>query len=123
MELFTIKGKVTGVGVFTLESPLVYGQFQYVRIPKGLKAKVWCKRIASSEAADVALEYTRDVTAGTPTWIQVDVEKLAAAGEVSLEKRRPVILYGFTGKEAFRFNRIGTGTADCYIDVEVEISE
>jgi len=117
-ELITFKGHVSGTGDYTLDSDILYSTVTYVRIPKGMKAKVWCKRI-SGEAADVAIEFTHDITASTPTWKELSVEKLASAGELILEKRRPTVIHGFTGKEAFKITRT-SGTGDSYVEIEVE---
>lgn len=118
-ELFTIRGSVSGTGVYDLDCDLFHSTVSYVRIPKGLKVKIWCKRI-SGEAAEVAIEYTHNVTESAPTWKTVSLEMLSTAGEIILEKRRPLILRGFTGKEAFRLNRI-SGTGDSYVEIEVEM--
>ncbi|MEM1553242.1 MAG: hypothetical protein QXH03_11345 [Candidatus Bathyarchaeia archaeon] len=120
-ELFTVQGSVSGTGDYTLDSDLLQATVTYIRIPRGLKAKIWTKRIAG-EAADVAICFTPDVTAPSPTWKNLDVQKLASAGEVSLEKRRPIVIHGFTGNEAFKITRL-TGTGNSYITLEVEISE
>jgi len=119
--LLTLFGYVTDTGVYTLDNDLFYSTVDRIRIPKGAKVKIWCKRI-SGEAADVKIEYTYDVTASTPVWKAVGFERLASSGELILEKRRPIVLKGSSGKEAFRFNRV-YGTGDSYIEVEVEISD
>ena len=93
---------------------------QYIRIPKGMKLKVWCKRI-SGEPVEVIMEYTHDVTAASPTWVEVGREVLASAGELSLEKRRPIVLRGFTGKEAFRARWRQATAASSYAEFEVEL--
>jgi hypothetical protein len=120
-ELFSLRGSATDVGELTLSGDLLYTSVTSVRIPKGYKAKVWCKRISRTSAGSVNIEYTPDCTAASPTWTPVDTEYLASAGEVLLEKRRPLVLRSFTGKEAFRLYNVDTGTV--YVDVEVEITK
>jgi len=119
-ELLTIRGYVSGTGVYSLDSDLFYSTVDYIVIPKGLKAKIWCKRI-SGEAADVRIEYTYDYGDWSSPKV-VGFERLASSGEMFIEKRRPIVLRGLTGKEAFRFNRVA-GTGDSYIEVELELTE
>lgn len=123
-ELMTVHGEVTGLDDYTLRSPLVRGTFTYIRIPKGVKLKIWAKRIAGPEAV-VAIKYTSDVTASPPDWVDLSVESLASgAGEESVEKRRPIVVEGITGKEAIKVTRVGpSGATDTsYVDLEIELS-
>jgi hypothetical protein len=124
-EIITLKGETDGsntTGDFPLYGDIVYGSTTSFRIPAGLKAKVWAKRI-SGAAVTVNINYTRDVTAGAPTWVLMDSEYLASAGEVALEKRRPVVLRGLTGKEAFKVSWSQTAAAVSYVTLEVEITD
>ena len=120
-ELITVYGTVTGTGAYSLASDLFYKAVPYIRIPKGLKAKVWCKRIAG-EAADVNVEFAQDVTAAEPRWVAVETQRLASPGEVALEKRKPLIIRGRTGREAIRVNRT-SGTGVSYVALEIEIGD
>lgn len=120
-ELFTVYGSVSGTGDYTLDSDIFASTVNYIRIPKGTKLKVWCKRISGS-AAEVQLKYTSDVTSGSPVYKTLDVQKLASDGELSLEKRRPMVMRGITGKEAFKVTR-SSGSGYSYIALEVEISD
>ena len=124
-ELMTLYGATDGsstTGQFSLNGDLLYSAVSYVRIPKGMKAKIWCKRI-SGAAVDVIIEYTYDCTVASPTWVAVSRESLTSAGEIILEKRRPVVLRGFTGKEAFRISWSQSTAASSYVEIEVELSE
>jgi len=118
-ELLTIRGYASGAEVYSLDSDLFHSTVNDIRLPRGSKAKVWTKRI-SGEAAECSLEYTGDITADTPSWKKVDSEKLASAGELNLEKRKPLILHDIDNKSAIRFNRT-SGTGDSFIDAEIEI--
>ena len=128
-EIITLKGETDGSNT-TGDFPL-YGDIVYVatgspvtsfRIPAGLKAKVWAKRI-SGAAVTVNINYTRDITAGAPTCVLMDSEYLASAGEVALEKRRPVVLRGLTGKEAFKVSWSSSAADKSYVTLEVEITD
>jgi len=125
-ELFTCYGATDGsstTGDFTLYSrDLIYGSFTSFRIPKGMKAKIWCKRIAG-EAVDIIINFTKDVTVASPTYNPVDRQKLASAGELILEKRRPIVLRSIDGKEAFKVSWSQTAAALSYVDLEIEITE
>ena len=121
--LFTVRGATDGsstTGTFSLSGDLLQTAVSYIRIPKGMKLKVWCKRI-SGEPVEVIMEYTHDVTAASPTWVEVGREVLASAGELALEKRRPIVLRGFTGKEAFRAKWSQATAALSYAEFEVEL--
>jgi hypothetical protein len=124
-EILTLKGETDGsntTGDFPLYGDMVYGSTTSFRIPAGLKAKVWAKRI-SGAAVTVNINYTRDVTASPQTWVLMDSENLASAGEVALEKRRPIVLRGLTGKEAFKVSWSSSVAAKSYVTLEVEITD
>lgn len=118
-ELLSIRGSVSGTGVYSLDSDLFYSTTNNVRLPRGAKCKVWTKRIAG-EAAHVDIEFTNDITASSPTWRKVDSEYLYSAGELNLEKRKPLILHDIDNKCGVRFNRT-SGTGDSFIDAEIEL--
>lgn len=122
-EIFSIYGVSVGAsGDFALQSDLWRGTVTNIRIPKGLVAKIWTKRI-SGDAVVVTLNLTRDITVATPTYVALDTQRLAAAGELVVEKeRKPIIINSRTGKEAFKFSFSGAaGTS--YIMAEVELTE
>jgi len=125
-ELLILRGESDGTstsGVFSLDSDLLYSPATFVRIPKGLKAKIWFKKLAGEDETLVALEYTYDVTVATPTFKTVHVEKLASKGEISIEKRRPIVLRGFTGREAFRVTWTMPTAVKAYVELGVELSD
>ena len=120
-ELFSVRGEVTGTGVYSLNSDLFHAPVTVLRIPAGMRVKVWCKRIAG-EPADVDIEYTTDITVSPPVWRKVDSQRLPTSGEITLEKRRPLVLRGLTGREAVRVSRVA-GTGSSYIDLELELTD
>lgn len=105
-ELFTITGTTTAAatGYVNLYSDLFSTgtTYDYFRIPKGMKLKVWSKTI-NHTAAVVYLKYSHDITVGTgaATFITLEVEELDTGVETRInhEKRRPVVVRGFTGTE------------------------
>ena len=120
-ELITFYGKVSGLGDYSLTSPAIRGSVGYIMIPKGVKLKIWAKRIAGP-ATTVAIMFTRDVTASSVTWETIGTEHLASAGEITLEKRRPIVVVGYTGKEAIKFSRVGPSgaTDESYVEFDIE---
>jgi hypothetical protein len=120
-ELFTIRGEVTGSGVMTIRGDIIYGNADSIRLLKGNKLKVWCKRLCSDASATLEIQYTDDITVESPTWVTLSKEYLSSAGEITLEKNRPQILRSITGKEGVRLYRTGTGT--CSVDLEVEVTK
>jgi hypothetical protein len=128
-ELFTVYGSASPTasnqsGDFTLTSPLVRGGFTYIRIPKGMRLKVWAKRLAGTAGFTLQIQYTPDVTAASPAWTPLDAEHLASPGSLELEKRRPAAVYGRTGKEAVKLSYANTtGSGTIYAAAEVEVTD
>jgi hypothetical protein len=123
-ELMTVRGETDGTatsGTVPLDSDLFQSTVNYFRIPKGLTAKIWFKKVAGEGETLFTLQYTYDCTASPITWKNIQQEKLASKGEIALEKRRPEILRAFTGKEAFRFNWTQPTAAKAYLEIGLEI--
>jgi len=131
-ELLTFYGETDGstVGtdwddpaVMSLRSDIIRGTIEYFRIPKGMKAKIWCKRISGRGPTDIVIQFTRDVTVASPTWITMDVLSLSSDGELTLEKRKPIIIRSTTGKKAIRvgwYHPDGTAKKTA-VAIEVEL--
>jgi hypothetical protein len=125
-ELLLLRGETDGTsatGTVPLESDLFLDTVDYFRIPKGLTAKIWFKKVSGEGETLFTLQYTHDVTAAAPDWKNIQQEKIASAGEVAIEKRRPEILRGFTGKEAIRVTWTQpTGSeVKAYIELGLEV--
>ena len=123
-ELFSIRAYTDGSstsGTCTIVSDLIYGTASYIRIPKGMSLKIWGKRVMGEGATRFDIQYTHDVTEATPTWTTLCSENLASAGEMSLEKRRPLILKGYTGKEAVRINWSQASAANACLELDIEV--
>jgi hypothetical protein len=127
--LITIYGTASPTGSgqsgdLTLSSPDVYGNFTYIRVPKGLKAKVWAKRLAGTAGFTLQIQASNDVTASAPTWYAVDSEHLSSSGSLELEKRRPIVVQARTGKEGIKLSYANTTDAGTiYAVVEVELTD
>jgi hypothetical protein len=127
--LFTVYGTASPTasgasGDFTLASPDVHGSFSYIRIPKGLKVKVWAKRLSGTAGFTLQIQVSDDVTVPAPAWYAVDSEHLASAGSLELEKRRPVVVQGRTGREGVKLSYANTtGAGTIYVVVEVELTD
>jgi len=128
-ELMTVFGTASPTasgqsGDFTLSAPIAHNTFTYIRIPKGLKVKIWAKRLAGTAGFTLLVQYTNDVTAPSPTWITIDAEHMAAAGSLELEKRRPVVVVARTGNEAVKLSYANTTDAGTlYASVDIEITD
>jgi hypothetical protein len=123
-ELITLRGETDGSatsGTVSLDSDLFYSTVSYLRIPKGMAAKIWFKKVAGEGETLFTLQYTYDCTAATPTWKNIQQEKLASKGELTLEKRRPEILRAFTGKEAIRVTWTQPTAAKAYVELGIEL--
>jgi len=124
-ELLTYRGETDGTsttGTFSLSSEMVVGTVEYVVVPKGMKAKIWAKRLVG-KPLDMVVEVTRNIS--SPTWAEVGRERLVSEGELSLQKRRPMVVRGLTGLDAFRlrWDQSGFGAGKSYVEVEVEFVE
>jgi len=125
-ELLHLYGETDGSstsGTFSLSSPDFSGSVSYIRIPKGMKLKIWCKRISGEVATLIKIGFTRDVTVSSPTWVTIGTEYLASPGEIILEKRRPIVVEGITGKEAIAVTWSQGTAGKAYVELEVEVSE
>jgi len=125
-ELITIRGETDGsnaTGTVSLDSDLFQSTVAFFRIPKGLTAKIWFKKIAGEGETLFTLQYTYDCTASSPVWKNVQQEKLASKGEIALEKRRPEIFRAFNGTEAIRVTWTQpTGSpVKAYIELGLEV--
>jgi len=127
--LFTVIGSASPTGPgqsgdLSLASPDVHGPFSSVRLPKGIKAKVWAKRLSGTVGFTLLVQFSPDATAPSPSWTTIDAERLAAAGSLSLEKRRPIVAHFKTGNEALKLSYADTtGAGTIYAVVEVEASD
>jgi len=123
--ILTIYGETDGTkttGDFSLNSEWFEAAVSYIRIEKGLPIKVWCKRI-SGEACKVIVRYTHDITAVTPTWVDLGHFYLSSAGEEIFDKLKPIKFQARTGKEAIKFSWDQTAplaAAKTYIGFEIE---
>jgi len=135
-EILTLKGETDGSsasGDFPLYSDLIYHDTTApwtpptrILIPYGLKAKIWAKRIAAQGATIFTIYWTKDATATSPVWEAIDVEVLSSAGELALEKRRPIVIRSLTGKEGFKVSwsyPSGVTPSKGYIELEVEFTD
>jgi hypothetical protein len=122
-ELLTIRGETDGTsatGTVSLYSDVFYSTVTYIRIPKGMAAKIWFKKIAGEGETLFTLQYTRDVTVASPTWSNIQAEKLSSKGELEYDKRRPIILRGINGTEGFRIIWTQPTAVKAYIELGVE---
>jgi hypothetical protein len=128
-ELMTVFGTTSPTasdqsGDLMLSTPIAHNTFTYIRIPKGLKAKIWAKRLAGTAGFTLLVQYTNDVTEPSPTWITIDAEHMATAGSLELEKRRPVVVVARTGNEAVKLSYANTTDAGTlYASVDIEITD
>jgi hypothetical protein len=125
-ELLVIRGETDGTnvsGVVPLDSDLFQSTVDYFRIPKGMTAKIWFKKISGEGETLFTLQYTYDCTVNPPIWKNIQQDKLESKGEITIEKRRPEILRAFTGKEALRitWTQPENSPAKAYIEAGVEI--
>jgi hypothetical protein len=116
-------------GDFPLYSDLLYHDSApytpptKVLIPYGMKAKIWAKRLAAEDETLFQIYWSKDASVTLPTWELLDSQKLASKGELSLEKRRPIVVRSLTGKEGFKISWSQSAASKAYVEVEVEITD
>lgn len=126
-EHITLSGITDGTnatGVLAVVSDVIYGNVETIRIPKGLALKIWSKHINGADVT-VKTQYTLDVSAESPTWVDfaVDVFDASVEGDRNIEKRRPLLFRGFTGKEAVRFTYTQEIAGISGIEINAEFCE
>lgn len=126
-EHITLSGITDGTnatGVIAVVSDVIYGNVETIRIPKGLALKIWSKHINGADVT-VKTQYTLDVSADPPTWADfaVDVFDASVEGDRNIEKRRPLLFRGFTGKEAVRFTYTQEIAGISGIEINAEFCE
>lgn len=124
--LITVGGTTDGAsttGTFPLNSAFFESPVSFIRIDKGVTVKLWSLEVSRSPVT-VALRYTHDVTAPSPTWLSLKAVTLASEGVVSIDKRRPIrVITGLTGKEAIQFTWAQTTAALSEITAVLEFVE
>jgi len=131
-EILTLKGESDGTsasGDFPLYSDLIYHDSApytpptKVVIPYGLKAKIWAKRLAAEAETLFQIFWSKNASASAPTWELLDSQKLASKGELTLEKRRPIVVRSLAGTEGFKVSWSQPTAAKAYVELEVEITD
>ncbi|MEM3905620.1 MAG: hypothetical protein QXQ95_08775 [Thermofilum sp.] len=124
-ELIHLYGETDGVnttGTFTLNCDRFASGVNMILVPKGVKAKVWCKRISGSPVS-VVIKYTSNAMSTPINWVTLSNEFLQSPGELILEKRRPIVILGSTGTEAIQVDWSQQTAAKSYVELEVELTE
>jgi hypothetical protein len=127
--LFTVRGEASpsaagASGDFTLYSPDVNNAFTWIRLERGLKAKVWARRLEGTTSFRLLVQFSPDTTASPPPASTVDSAYLASPSSLELEKRRPVVIQYSTGLEGLKFAYSDTGGAGNIAFVaEVEVTD
>jgi hypothetical protein len=131
-EILTLKGESSGTDVsgdFPLYSDLLYHDSApytpptKVLIPYGMRAKIWAKRLAAEAETLFQIYWSKDASVTSPAWELLDSQKLASKGEISLEKRRPIVVRSLSGKEGFKISWSQPTAAKAYIELELELTD
>ena len=119
-ELFTITGSTNGTdttGTISFTTDFVRGNFTSIRIPKGMKLKIWGIRI-SGDAAVIKVILKRGTTEKS-----VSVERFPGGTEKHIEKRRPIVIEGVTGDEEVRVDWEQSTAGYTAVEMEVELTD
>ena len=126
--LFTVYGSASvaagSSGDFKISVPDAYGgPYDYIRIPKGFKAKIWAKRLTGTAAFRLIVRLVPDVVSAPTSTVDIDSEYLASPGTLELEKRRPIVIVAKTGSEAVKFSYSDTGAGTIAFAADVELTD
>jgi hypothetical protein len=125
--LFTAYGSASvsegASGDFKLSIPDALGAYDYIRLPKGFKAKIWAKRLAGTAGFRLVVRLVPDVVSAPASAVDIDSEYLASAGTLELEKRRPVVVIAKTGSEAIKFSYDSTGAGLIAFSADIELTD
>jgi hypothetical protein len=88
-----------------------------------MKAKIWAKRLAAEAETLFQIYWSKNAAAASPTWELLDSQKLASKGELSVEKRRPIVIRSLAGTEGFKVSWSQPTAAKAYVELEVEITD
>ena len=120
-ELINIKaaGCLSGTLAYLFSDLFASSGVQYVRIPKGFRAKVYEKTMCTSPVSvssdTVYLQYTHDSSSGVlAPWTVLESDNVNSGTNTHIEKKKPLILRGFTGLEAFSVQTGVSGTTATY---------
>lgn len=123
--LITVHGETDGSstsGDFDLNCEWFESAVDYIRLDKGIAAKVWSIQV-SKNPATVIIKFTHDVTASTPTWVELKHVHLASEGNLDEDKRRPLIVVtGKNGTEAIRFSWEQDTAAESHLTALIEFT-
>jgi len=121
-DLIAIYGETDGTTLtdtFSLNSEWFESPVDYVKVDKGLSAKVWILEL-SGAAVDVLVDMSPDDGA---SWINVKRIKLPSDGHLELDHRRPVIIAAKNDTTRFRLNWSQAAAAKSYVNGVVEFDQ
>ena len=125
-ELLTVRaqGSVSGTLAYLFSDLFATSGIQYVRIPKGFRCKVFGKTITASTLSTssdtCSLMYTHDSSSGVlATFVALETESVNGGYSTMFDKRKPMVVRGFTGLEAIAVQTGLSGTTASY---EIEFS-
>jgi hypothetical protein len=121
-DLIAIYGETDGTsatGTFNLKSEWFESAVSYIKVDKGLSAKIWIFEV-SGKAVDVIISMSPDD--GT-TWIEVKRIKLASDGHLELDHRKPVIITAKNNTTRFRLTWSQAVAGLSYINGVIEFDQ
>jgi len=121
-DLIDLNGETDGSstsGTFSLQSEWFENTVDYIKIDKGLAAKLWIMEI-SGAATDVIVQQSFD---GGSSWSNVKRYNLTSDGHLELDNRRPIIMTGMQDDIQFRLQWSQDTAAKSYVNATVEFDE
>jgi len=100
-DMIPIYGETDGTsttGTFDLYSEWFESEVSYIKIDKGLSAKLWILEIAG-KAVDVTVEFSPD---DGSNWIKVKKVSLPSDGHIDIDHRKPIIMTAKNSTSRFR---------------------
>jgi hypothetical protein len=122
-EIMTFFGQTNGTtttGTFSLQSDLTSSPVTYIQIPGGMRLKIWAKRLSGAPCI-VNYQVSHAVPPASP--VTISSSDLSSAGELDLEKRRPVVIRGLDGTDALQITWSQTTAAISSVEFEAVFEE
>jgi hypothetical protein len=126
-EQITLMGTTNGTdatGTLAFRADVIHGVATSIRIPKGLALKIWSKHINGANVT-LTTQYTTDIGVENPVWTDFakDVFVATVEGDRNIEKRRPLLFRGLSGKEAVQFAYAQSAAGVSGVEINVEFCE
>jgi len=109
----------SATGQFSLDSEWFESTVTYIKVDKGLAAKLWILEL-SGEPVDVIVEQNFSDPTDATAWKKLKVVSLPSAGHLELDHRKPIIITAKNDTTYFRLSWSQATAGKSYVNAVVE---